>query len=125
LQDVFGALGARLLGKRRRPEVPHALTVCAVSEVRDSRVLRPLDWQAAELVMRPPTRGRLCHLTVPRTAHGLRRCVIVLGVSLADRCLRALFCKYLCPTGALLGLFPRLAFLCSSARERVYRLSRV
>jgi ferredoxin len=113
LQGIFGAAGRRLFGA-------HRLTVPA----RIDRVARFLKygvfaffllwtWQAAELVMRPYDPWvAWAHLTASDLLSTYLAGFVILVVSLAGSLVyERFFCKYLCPAGALLGLFSRVSFL--------------
>lgn len=113
LQGAFGALGARLLGKRRRLEVPHAIDRVARCLKYVVLVFFALwTWQAAELVMRPyDPWAAFAHLTSAELLADFGAGVIALGVSLAGSLVyERFFCKYLCPTGALLGLLSKASY---------------
>ena len=113
LQGIAGAAGRRLFGRRR-------LTVPAGVD----RVARYLKygvlaffllwtWQAAELVMRPYDPWvAWAHLTAADLLTTYAAGLAVLVVSLAGSLVyERFFCKYLCPTGALLGLLSKVSFL--------------
>lgn len=107
LQGAFGWLGRRL---RVRREMPNRLD-------RPARYLKYgvlgfftlWTWQASSLVMRPyDPWAAWAHLSSDELFAELGVGVIVLGVALAGSVVyERFFCKYLCPTGALLGAFSR------------------
>jgi ferredoxin len=70
-------------------------------------------WQAAELVMRPYDPWvAWAHLTAADLLTTYLAGFVILVVSLAGSLVyERFFCKYLCPAGALLGLFSRVSFL--------------
>jgi Fe-S-cluster-containing hydrogenase component 2 len=70
-------------------------------------------WQAASLVMRPYDPWvAYAHITSAELLTELGIGLAVLGVSLAGSLVyERFFCKYLCPTGALLGLFSKVSLL--------------
>jgi ferredoxin len=112
LQGIFGAAGRKLF--RRRFAVPHAVDRVARYLKYAVLVLFAVwTWQAAELVLRPYDPWvAWAHLTsadlLSTYAVGLAVLIVSLAGSLVyDR----FFCKYLCPTGALLGLLTRASFL--------------
>ena len=112
LQGIFGAAGRRLF--KHRPQVPRR--VDAVARLIKYAVLvlfAVWTWQAAELVMRPYDPWvAWAHLTSAElfTSFGVGFAILVVslvGSLVYDR----FFCKYLCPTGALLGLLARFSVL--------------
>jgi len=112
LQGIFGALGGKLF--KHRPQVPRRLD--AVARLIKYAVLvlfAVWTWQAAELVMRPYDPWvAWAHLTSAElfTSFGVGFAILVVslvGSLVYDR----FFCKYLCPTGALLGLLARFSVL--------------
>ena len=112
LQGIFGAAGRKLFG--RRFAVPRAVDRVARYLKYAVLVLFAVwTWQAAELVLRPYDPWvAWAHLTsadlLSTYAVGLAVLIVSLAGSLVyDR----FFCKYLCPTGALLGLLSRVSFL--------------
>jgi ferredoxin len=112
LQGIFGAAGRRLM--RRRFTIPRA--VDRVARYLKYAILAFFafwTWQAAELVLRPYDPWvAWSHLTSPELLTGFGIGLAVLIVSLAGSVLYdRFFCKYLCPTGALLGLLSRVSFL--------------
>lgn len=110
LQGLFASLGGKLF--RKRPEVPRVLD-------RPARLLKYgilaffalWTWQAASLVMRPYDPWvAYAHVTSAELWAEFAVGAVVLGVSLAGSLVyERFFCKYLCPTGALLGLMSRLS----------------
>lgn len=110
LQGVFGALGRRLI--RRRRTVPGAVD-------RFARWLKygvlvffaAWSWQAAALVMRPYDPWvAWAHLTSAKLLAEFGVAFAVLLVSLVGSLIyERFFCKYLCPTGALLGLLAKVS----------------
>ena len=112
LQGIFGAVGGKLFG--RRFTVPRAVDLIARYLKYAILVLFAVwTWQAAELVLRAYDPWvAWAHLTsadlLSTYAVGLAVLIVSLAGSLVyDR----FFCKYLCPTGALLGLLSRVSFL--------------
>lgn len=112
LQGLFGSLGGRFF--RKRPEVP----------ARVDRVARYLKyavfaffavwtWQAASLVMRPyDPWAAFAHITTAELFTELGVGLAVLVISLAGSLVyERFFCKYLCPTGAVLGLLSKVSVL--------------
>jgi ferredoxin len=110
LQGIFGAIGGKLF--KRHPEVPRAID-------RPARWLKYVvlvvfgvwTWQAATLVMRPfDPWVAWAHLSSPEVIAEFGIGLGVLGVSLAGSLVyERFFCKYLCPTGALLGLISKVS----------------
>ncbi len=110
LQGVFGSIGGKLF--RRRPEIPKALD-------RPARFLKygvlafftVWTWQAASLVMRPYDPWvAYAHITSAELFAEFGIGVAILGVSLAGSLVyERFFCKYLCPTGAVLGLVSKVS----------------
>lgn len=112
VQELFGALGSRVL--KRRFTIPAAVD-------RLARLLKwailiffvVWTWQAASLVMRPYDPWvAWTHITSEElmTEFGIGLGILavsLIGSILYDR----FFCKYLCPTGAFLGLFSRASLL--------------
>ncbi len=112
LQGIFGAAGRRSF--RRRLAVPRA--VDRVARYLKYAVLVSFavwTWQAAELVLRPYDPWvAWAHLTSPDLLATYGIGLTVLVASLAGSLVyERFFCKYLCPTGALLGLLSRVSFL--------------
>ena len=112
LQGIVGAAGRRLL--RRRYVVPRRVDRVARSlKYVVLLVFAVWTWQAAELVLRPYDPWvAWAHLTSADLLATYLIGFVVLVVSLAgslfyDR----FFCKYLCPTGALLALLARFSVL--------------
>jgi polyferredoxin len=112
LQEIFGSLRNRL-GIRRR-ELPSAVDVPArFLKYAVLGVFTWLTWRTATLVIRPYDPWvAYHHLTSAELFTEFGIGAAVLGISLAgsfvyDR----FFCKYLCPTGAFLGLFNKLSFV--------------
>jgi len=112
LQGLFGSIGGRLF--RRRPEIPKAID-------RPARFLKygvlaffaVWTWQAASLVMRPYDPWvAYAHITSAELFAEFGIGVAILGVSLAGSLVyERFFCKYLCPTGAVLGLVSKSSLL--------------
>jgi polyferredoxin len=110
LQGLFGSLGGKVF--RKRPEVPRGVD-------RFARFLKYgvlaffaiWTWQAATLVMRPYDPWvAFAHLTSAELFAELGIGLTVLGVSLAGSAVyERFFCKYLCPTGALLGALSKIS----------------
>lgn len=112
LQELFGGIARKLF--KRRGTVPPAVD-------RVARLLKWVilaffviwTWQAASLVMRPyDPWAAWAHITSDElwTEFGIGVGILIvslLGSMLYDR----FFCKYLCPTGAFLGLFSRASLL--------------
>lgn len=111
LQGAFGWLGRRLRTRRAMPtqlDRPARFLKYAVLAL-----FAIWTWRASELVMRPyDPWAAWAHLTSDELFAELGIGVAVLGVALAGSVVyERFFCKYLCPTGALLGVFSRLSFL--------------
>ena len=110
LQGIFGSIGGKLF--RRRPEIPKAVD-------RPARFLKygvlaffaVWTWQAASLVMRPYDPWvAWAHITSAELFAEFGIGVAILGVSLAGSLVyERFFCKYLCPTGAVLGLVSKVS----------------
>ena len=110
LQGIFGAAGRRLLRRRFTP--PRAVD-------RAARLLKYVvlivfavwTWRAAELVLRPYDPWvAWAHLTTGDLLTTYLVGFVVLILSLAGSLIYdRFFCKYLCPTGALLGLLSRIS----------------
>lgn len=109
LQGAFGWLGRRL-------RVRHALPASLDRPARNLKyavlaVFTVWTWQAASLVMRPYDPWvAWTHIasTELMTSFGIG--AVVLGLSLAGSIFfERFFCKYLCPTGALLGLLSKVS----------------
>lgn len=118
LQGLFGALGRRLFGSR--PSVPAAVDrVGRWLKYAVLVVFALWTWRAAELVMRPyDPWAAWAHLTSARLLTELGVGLAVLIVALAGSLVyERFFCKYLCPTGALLGLLSRVSVLRISRSE--------
>jgi polyferredoxin len=112
LQGIVGALGGKLF--KHRPQVPRRLDAAARLIKYAVLVLFAVwSWQAAELVMRPYDPWvAWAHLTSAElfTSFGIGFAILIVslvGSLIYDR----FFCKYLCPTGALLGLLARFSVL--------------
>ncbi len=119
LQGLFGALGRKLF--RRRFLVPRG--VDRVARYLKYAILvwfAVWTWQAAELVLRPYDPWvAWAHLTSGDLLTTYLIGFVILIVSLAGSLVyERFFCKYLCPAGALLGLFSR-ASLFSIRRDPV------
>jgi ferredoxin len=112
LQGLFGALGSRVF--KRRFTVPIAIDRAARwLKYAVLVVFAVWSWQAAELVMRPYDPWvAWAHLTSAQlfTSFGVGLVVLVLSLA-GSLTYERFFCKYLCPTGALLGLISRLSVL--------------
>ena len=112
LQGLFGSIGGKLF--RKRPEVPKAID-------RPARFLKygilvffaVWTWQAASLVMRPYDPWvAYAHVTSSELLVEFGVGAALLGLSLAGSLIyERFFCKYLCPTGALLGLMSKVSLL--------------
>lgn len=112
LQGIFGTLGRRLFKRRFTP--PRFID-------RPARLIKYVvlvlfafwTWSAAELVMKPyDPWAAWAHLTSDELLTSYLVGFIVLVVSLlASLVYDRFFCKYLCPAGALLGLFSRVSLL--------------
>lgn len=111
LQELFGKIGKRIW-PRKRPQVPEAID-------RPARYLKYVvlavfaawSWQAAELVIRPydPWVAWM-HLSSAEVFAEFGVGLAVLGVAVAGSVVyERFFCKYLCPTGALLGAISRFS----------------
>ena len=112
LQGIFGAAGRRLFG--RRFAVPRGIDrVARYLKYVVLVVFAVWTWQAAELVLRPYDPWvAWAHLTSGGLFTTYLIGFIVLVVSLAGSLVYdRFFCKYLCPTGALLALFSRASLL--------------
>lgn len=110
LQGVFGSLGGKLF--RNRPQIPRS--VDRVARFLKYAILvffTVWTWQAATLVMRPyDPWAAFAHITSAELLTEFGIGVAILGLSLAGSIVyERFFCKYLCPTGALLGLFSKLS----------------
>jgi ferredoxin len=119
LQGLFGALGRRIF--KRRYIVPRS--VDRVARYLKYAILvwfAVWTWQAAELVLRPYDPWvAWAHLTSGDLLTTYLIGFVILIVSLAGSLVYdRFFCKYLCPAGALLGLFSR-ASLFSIRRDPV------
>ena len=119
LQGIFGAVGRRLF--RRRFEVPRSID--RVARYLKYAVLAWFavwTWQAAELVLRPYDPWvAWAHLTSADLLTTYLIGFVMLVVSLAGSLVYdRFFCKYLCPAGALLGLFSRVSVCASAATPR-------
>ena len=111
LQGLLGALGRRLF--KRRPTVPRAVDrVARWLKYAVLAFFAVWSWQAAALVMRPYDPWvAWAHLTSTQLLAEFGIGLAVLVVSLAGSLVyERFFCKYLCPTGALLGLLARVSF---------------
>jgi ferredoxin len=110
LQGLFGALGRRLFARRRT--IPHAVDrVARWLKYGILAFFAVWSWQAAALVMRPYDPWvAWAHLTSTRLLAEFGVGLAVLIVSLAGSLVyERFFCKYLCPTGALLGLLAKVS----------------
>jgi ferredoxin len=112
LQGLFGALGRRIMP--RRLEVPRAID--AVARYLKYVVLAVFTlwtWQAASLVMRPYDPWvAYAHITSSELFAEFAVGVGVLAVALVGSLVyERFFCKYLCPTGALLGILSKVSLL--------------
>ena len=108
LQGLFGALGRKLF--RRRFVVPRSID--RVARYLKYAVLAWFaiwTWQASELVLRPYDPWvAWSHLTSADLWTTYVVGFVILVVSLAGSLVYdRFFCKYLCPAGALLGLFSK------------------
>ncbi len=112
LQGLFGALGRRIFASR--PIVPPAVDrVARLLKYVVLLVFALWTWRAAELVMRPyDPWAAWAHLTSPRLLTELGIGLVVLIAALVGSlAYERFFCKYLCPTGALLGLLSKVSVL--------------
>lgn len=110
LQGAFGWIGRKLKVRREMPKVLD----------RPARYLKYgvlvfftiWTWQAAALVMRPyDPWATWAHLTSAELWTEFAVGVVVLGISLAGSVVyERFFCKFLCPTGALLGALSKVSF---------------
>lgn len=111
LQEFFGMIG-KAIWRRQRPTVPAALD-------RPARYLKYAvlafftlwTFQAADLVIRPydPWVAWM-HLTSDELLVEFAAGTAILGISLAGSvAYERFFCKYLCPMGAFLGVFPKVS----------------
>ncbi len=112
LQELFGSLRSKL-GMARR-EIPVSVDVPArFLKYAVLGIFTWLTWRTATLVIRPYDPWvAYHHLTSAELFAEFGIGFAVLAVSLAGSFLYdRFFCKYLCPTGALLGLFNKLSFV--------------
>ena len=112
LQGIFGWAGHRLF--RRRLQVPRRIDALArYLKYAVLAVFAVWTWLAAELVLRAyDPWAAYAHLTSAEIFTTFIVGFVVLVVSLVGSLLyERFFCKYLCPAGALLGLFSRLSVL--------------
>ena len=112
LQGLFGSIGGKLF--RRRPQIPRSIDRVARFLKYGILVFFTVwTWQAAALVMWPYDPWvAYAHLTSSELLTSLGAGLAVLVVSLAGSLVyERFFCKYLCPTGALLGLFSKISLL--------------
>lgn len=110
LQQIFGWIGSRFI--RKRPLVPRAVDRLArYLKYAVLAVFTVWTWQAATLVMRPyDPWAAFAHLSSQDLLAEFSVGVTVLAVSLAGSLVyERFFCKYLCPTGALLGLLSKIS----------------
>ena len=114
LQEMFGSAGKRILGRPHRFVLPGWLD-------RPARLLKYVvlavflvwTWRVGELVMKPyDPWATWAHLTSAEllTDFGIGLAVLVVAL-VGSFFYERFFCKYLCPTGAFLGLFSKLSFL--------------
>ena len=112
LQGIFGAAGRRLF--KHRPQVPRRLDAAArLIKYAVLALFAVWTWQAAELVMRPYDPWvAWAHLTSAElfTSYGIGFAILVVSL-VGSLVYERFFCKYLCPTGALLGLLARFSVL--------------
>ncbi len=111
LQGLFGSLGGRFM--RTRLQVPRGVDrVARYLKYAVLAFFTVWTWQAAELVMRPYDPWvAFAHLSSSELMAEFSIGVGILVVSLAGSLVyERFFCKYLCPTGAFLGLFSKLSF---------------
>jgi ferredoxin len=112
LQGIFGALGGKLF--KHRPKVPRRLDAAArLIKYAVLALFAVWTWQAAELVMRPYDPWvAWAHLTSAElfTSYGIGFAILVVSL-VGSLVYERFFCKYLCPTGALLGLLARFSVL--------------
>lgn len=114
LQGIAGALGQRVLGRRRRPEVPASVDrVARWLKYVILAVFAVWSWQAASLVMRPfDPWATWTHITSAEVLTEFTVGLGVLGVALVGSAVyERFFCKYLCPMGAFLGMFSKVSVL--------------
>ncbi len=112
LQGIFGWAGRKLF--RRRFQVPRRIdAVARYLKYVVLVVFAVWTWLAAELVLRAyDPWAAYAHLTSAEIFTTFLVGFIVLVVSLVGSLLyERFFCKYLCPAGALLGLFSRVSVL--------------
>ena len=111
LQGLFGSIGGKFF--RKRPQVPRLVDrVARFLKYGILAFFTIWTWQAATLVMRPYDPWvAYAHLTSSELLTSLGAGLAVLVVSLAGSLIyERFFCKYLCPTGALLGLMSKASF---------------
>ena len=123
LQGLFGSLGGKLF--RKRPEIPRGdRSRRTLPQVRRTGVLRCVDLAgrvAGHEAVRSVGRLRAHHLC--RVDCRVRHRGAILAVSLAGSLVyERFFCKYLCPTGALLGLLSKVSLRHQTRCGRVHRL---
>ena len=112
LQGIFGWAGRKLFGRRFR--VPRRIdAVARYLKYAVLVVFAVWTWLAAELVLRAyDPWAAYAHLTSAEIFTTFLVGFVVLVVSLVGSLLyERFFCKYLCPAGALLGLFSRVSVL--------------
>ncbi len=110
LQGMFGSLGGRLF--RKRPQIPRGVDRVARFLKYGILVFFTVwTWQAASLVMRPYDPWvAYAHITSDELLAEFGVGVAILVISLAGSIVyERFFCKYLCPTGAFLGVFSKLS----------------
>ena len=111
LQELFGKIG-KAIWPRNRPEVPALIDKPArFLKYVALAVFAVWSWQAATLVIRPydPWVAWM-HLTSAEVIAEFSIGLAILGISLVGSIVyERFFCKYLCPTGALLGAISRFS----------------
>lgn len=111
LQGIFGAVGRR--SRRKRPQVPASVDRWARFLKYGVLAFFTLwTWQAASLVMRPyDPWAAFAHITSDELLAEFGIGVGILVVSLVGSlAYERFFCKYLCPTGAFLGLLSKVSY---------------
>ncbi|NTW29413.1 MAG: 4Fe-4S binding protein [Coriobacteriia bacterium] len=110
LQGAFGSLGRRVF--KNRPHIPPKVDrIARWLKYVVLAVFAIWTWRAAELVMRPyDPWAAWAHITSAELFTDLAVGVAVLGVSLVGSIVYdRFFCKYLCPMGAVLGVFSKIS----------------
>ena len=120
LQGLFGSIGGKFF--RKRPEIPRPVDrVARFLKYGILAFFTVWTWQAASLVMRPYDPWvAYAHITSSELLTSLGAGLAVLGVSLAGSLVyERFFCKYLCPTGAVLGLLSKISIFGIKRDENV------